>query len=154
MAENTLVEDNRSTSKKNLEKWLAAGKTLNPCINEGCKNTVTIRHWTNTGVPSCKTECSRCQGARTSGKEIKDVTFHKKKYCQNKDSILGFKCPMDQTRYDEFPSDIYQMDHYDGNHDNNSRENLITFCSICHTRKGKMSGDFNAFKPSSRIHKS
>jgi hypothetical protein len=31
--------------------------------------------------------------------------------------------------------------------------NLKTFCAICHTRKGKESGDFNAFKSSSRIHK-
>ena len=38
-------------------------------------------------------------------------------------------------------------------HDNNSLDNLKTFCAICHTRKGKESDDFNAFKSSSRIHK-
>ena len=60
---------------------------------------------------------------------------------------------MDKERYNEFPSDIYHMDHLDGNHHNNTLNNLKTFCAICHTRKGKESGDFNAFKSSSRIHK-
>ena len=45
------------------------------------------------------------------------------------------------------------MDHLHGNHHNNSLNNLKTFCAICHTRKGKESGDFNAFRASSRIHK-
>jgi 5-methylcytosine-specific restriction endonuclease McrA len=147
------TEDKRSTSKRNLEKWLANGNSLPICINPGCSNTVTIRHWSAQGDPSLKTECGRCQGARKTGKEIEGVTIHKKKYCQNKDGMLGFTCPMDPTRYDEFPSDIYQMDHFDGNHNNNTPENLITFCSICHTTKGKRNGDFNAFKASSRIHK-
>ena len=35
----------------------------------------------------------------------------------------------------------------------NTLNNLKTLCAICHTRKGKESGDFNAFKSSSRIHK-
>ena len=60
---------------------------------------------------------------------------------------------MDQSRYHEFPCDIYHMDHLDGNHHNNALDNLKTLCAICHTRKGKENGDFNAFKTSSRIHK-
>ena len=55
--------------------------------------------------------------------------------------------------YDDFPSDIYDMDHRDGNHHNNTPENLITICKVCHARKGKESGDFNSQKDSSRIHK-
>jgi len=147
------VSKKRSTSKANLEKWTEAGKNLPNCINDGCTNAVAIRHWSAQGDPSLKTECSKCSGARIKNKTVRGVTFHKKNYCENKEGILGFICPMDPSRYDEFPSDIYHMDHYDGNHHNNTRENLKTFCAICHTRKGKESGDFNAFKSSSRIHK-
>ena len=133
-----------SISKVNLHKWIEKGNTIPICINEGCDNNVAIRHWSAQGDPSLKTECSRCADG---------ITFHKKNFCENKDGILGFVCPMDKERYNEFPSDIYHMDHLDGNHHNNTPDNLKTFCAICHTRKGKESGDFNGFKSSSRIHK-
>ena len=140
------------TSKKEEKKnWLAKGNTIPICINEGCGKCVTIRDWYP--LPSFKTECSRCSTARKKNKTIEGVTIHKKKYCENLDGMLGFMCPMDRTRYHEFPSDIYEMDHLDGNHENNTLPNLITLCSICHTRKGKECGDFNSFKASSRIHK-
>ena len=149
------VKDNskKSLTSVNLEKWKEKGNILPNCINEGCQNSVAIRHWSAQGDPSLKTECSRCSGARTKNKKIDGITFHKKNYCENKDGILGFTCPMDRERYNEFPPDIYHMDHLDGNHHNNTLNNLKTFCAVCHTRKGKESGDFNAFKQSSRIHK-
>ena len=141
-----------SLNKINLNKWIKKN-TIPICINEGCKNIVAIRHWSAQGIPSLKTECSKCTNARKKNKKIVGIIFHKKHFCENKDGILGFICPMDKDRYNEFSSDIYHMDHLDGNHHNNTLNNLITFCSICHTRKGKESGDFNAFKISSRIHK-
>ena len=143
-----------SKNSVNLKDWTGKGHIIPTCINDGCTNSVAIRHWSAQGDPSLKTECSRCSDARKKDKTIEGITFHKKKYCENKDGVLGFICPMDKDRYFEFPSDIYHMDHLDGNHHNNSLENLKTFCAICHTRKGKESGDFNAFKSSSRIHKS
>jgi hypothetical protein len=149
----SLKEKKESNSRKNLKEWVEKGNTLPNCINEGCKNIVEIRHWTSQKNPSLKTECSKCSGARKNKKLIAGITFHKKDYCENRDSILGFICPMDSTRYSEFPSDVYHMDHLDGNHTNNNRENLKTFCSICHTRKGKESGDFNSFKKSSYSRK-
>jgi len=60
---------------------------------------------------------------------------------------------MDKNRYSEFTTDIYHLDHLDGNHLNNLPENIKTFCAICHGRKGKEKGDYNAFKISSYIHK-
>lgn len=137
----------------NFDKWCKKGNTIPTCINKGCGNIVAIRHWSAQGDPSLKTECSRCSNARTKNKNIDGIIFHKKNFCENKDKMLGFTCPMDKDRYNEFPSDIYHMDHLDGNHYNNTLQNLKTFCAICHTRKGKESGDFNAFKKSSRIHK-
>jgi len=142
-----------SLSKIHLKKWIDAGHTIPLCINEGCKNMVSIRHWSAQGDPSLKTECNRCVDARTKNKTIVGIKFHKKHFCENKDGLFGFICPMDKDRYHEFPSDIYHMDHLDGNHHNNVPSNLKTVCAICHTRKGKECGDFNAFKASSRIHK-
>jgi 5-methylcytosine-specific restriction endonuclease McrA len=143
----------QSTNSNNLIKWIKNGNKIPICINNGCFKNVSIRHWTSQGDPSLKTECSRCSSARIKNKNIYGIIFHKKNYCENKDGILGFFCPIDYKRYNEFPSDIYHMDHTDGNHMNNSLENVKTFCSICHTCKGKNNGDFNAFKSSSRFYK-
>lgn len=142
-----------SLSKQHLQKWLDSGKSIPLCINIGCEKFVAIRHWSAQGDPSLKTECSRCSNARIKGKNIVGITFHKKNYCENKNSILGFKCPMNPELYHEFPSDCYDMDHIDGNHHNNTVDNLITICKICHARKGKENDDFNGQKISSRIHK-
>lgn len=147
------TDSKMSTNKMNLNKWIEKGNTIPICINEGCNNNVNIRHWLAQGDPSLKTECTICYVARRKNKKINGITFHKKHFCENKDGILGFICPMDKERYNEFPTDIYHMDHLDGNHHNNILDNLKTFCSICHTRKGKENDDFNAFKASSRIHK-
>ena len=105
-----------SLNQINLQKWIEKGNAIPTCINDGCENKVAIRHWSAQGDPSLKTECSRCSDARKKNKKIDGVTFHKKNYCENKDGILGFICPMDKDRYLEFPSDIYHMDHLDGNH--------------------------------------
>lgn len=136
-----------------LEKWTVSGNTIPLCINDGCSRMVAIRHWSAQGDPSLKTECSACSNARKKGKVLSEIIFHKKNYCENRDGILGFVCPMDKLRYSEFPSDIYDMDHFDGDHHNNIPSNLITICKICHARKGKEKGDFNAQKQSSRVHK-
>lgn len=142
-----------SANKINLDKWTSNGNIIPTCINIGCDKMVAIRHWSTQGDPSLKTECKKCANARIQNKTIPGITFFKKKYCENNDGILGFSCPMDKTRYNEFPCDIYHMDHLDGNHHNNTPNNMKTFCSICHTRKGSEKGDFNAYKSSSRIHK-
>jgi len=141
-----------SQSKKCLNEWNEKGKVIPTCINDGCEKSVAIRHWSN-ALPSLKTECSTCSSARIKNKKIDGVIFHKKQICENKDGILGFTCAMDKERYHEFPTDCYHMDHLDGNHENNTPDNVKTFCAICHTRKGKENGDFNSFKSSSRIHK-
>jgi len=142
----------KSKNMEYLQKWKEFGKSVPECINTGCKREVAIRHWSIQGNPSLKTECSTCSTCRIKGNTLAGIEFHKKKYCENKNSILGFKCPMDPERYHEFPNDIYDMDHIDSNHHNNTTENLITICKICHARKGKENGDFNSRKKSSMIH--
>ena len=136
-----------------LQEWTSKGNALPKCINIGCVRPVAIRHWSTADgntIPSLKTECTRCATSRVKGKTLEGISIVKKNYCENKDGLLGFMCPMDQTRYSEFPSDCYQMDHRDGNHENNVVENIVTICSLCHARKGKEAGDFNGSKKSSR----
>ena len=129
--------------------YLKNGGKIPMCINCGCNNIVSIRHWSK-GLPSLKTECSSCSTNRKNNKKIDGIVYHKKQYCENKHGILGFFCPMSEKRYIEFPSDCYDMDHLDGDHHNNTLENVKTFCKVCHSRKGKENGDFNSLKPSSR----
>tara|TARA_B100000519_G_scaffold153997_1_gene135102 strand:+ start:39 stop:527 length:489 start_codon:yes stop_codon:yes gene_type:complete len=143
-------ERKKSTNAQYVENWIASGRVIPLCVNHGCKKEVAIRHWSAQGDPSLKTECGKCSRNRIHGKTIQGVIFHKKSFCQNKDGILGFTCPMDPERYHEFSSDIFDMDHLDGNHLNNTPENVITLCKVCHAMKGKLSGDFNSQKASSR----
>lgn len=153
MGAGNIIPKKVSKNKELLAKWTESGKTIPICINNGCTNPVAIRHWSAQGDPSLKTECNRCSNSRKKGKPITGIVFHKKNYCENRDGILGFNCPMDSNRYHEFPSDIYDMDHMDGDHHNNNPENVITICKVCHARKGNESGDFNSQKGSSRAHK-
>ena len=138
-----------ATRKK---EWVERGNKIPICINTGCEREVAIRHWSDSqpSLPSLKTECSKCAVHRIRGKTQEGITTIKKKECENSTSVLGFKCPMDPERYAEFPSDCYHMDHKDGNHENNNPDNIITLCSVCHARKGRMSGDFNGSKSTSR----
>jgi hypothetical protein len=53
-----------SKNSVNLKDWTGKGHTIPTCINDGCTNSVAIRHWSAQGDPSLKTECSRCSDAR------------------------------------------------------------------------------------------
>ena len=141
-----------SNNQINLEIWNSKGNVLPLCINSGCDNNVAIRHWSDAGNPSLRSECNSCISAKKKNKKKENVIYYKKNYCENHNGILGFQCPMDSSRYSEFPSDIYHMDHVDGNHFNNDQKNVKTFCAICHTRKGKENNDFNSQKLSSMLH--
>lgn len=137
----------------NLQKWMAMGNVLPKCINIGCIRSVAVRHWSiaeGNVLPSLKTECSTCATARIKSRTLPGITFVKKHYCENREGVLGFTCPMDPARYSEFPMDCYHMDHKDSNHENNVLDNIITLCAICHTRKGREAGDFNSSKKTSR----
>ena len=138
-----------SRNKENLINYRKLGRELPKCVNSGCIRFVAVRHWNDGLIPSLKTECTTCSTARKSGKVIEGITFEKKHYCENKDSHLGFMCPCDQSRYAEFPTDCYHMDHINGNHSDNRPENITTLCMMCHTIKGKRDGDFNGTKTTS-----
>lgn len=128
----------KTIAMQNKENFLASGKKIPTCTNKGCKKNVIVRDWK---YYSFKHLCSDCTSRLQKGQPMrKGVTSYKKRYCENKDGRLGFECPVKDNF--EFPNSVLHGDHVDGNHENNSPDNLQTLCSICHHLKGLESGDF------------
>ena len=64
---------------------------------------------------------------------------HRKTYCENIDNRLGHgKCTT--TIID--PEWQLEVDHIDGNHDNNEESNLQTLCACCHRLKTRDNRDY------------
>tara|TARA_Y100001970_G_scaffold111013_1_gene138593 strand:+ start:434 stop:859 length:426 start_codon:yes stop_codon:yes gene_type:complete len=132
---------------KNKEEYLASGNKIPTCVNDGCENNVVVRDWK---YYSFKHQCSNCTKLQQNNRPPpKGVTFSKKNYCENKDSRLGYKCPVD-TNF-KFPYSVLHGDHINGNHEDNRAENIQTFCSICHHLKGLKSGDFISAKKGRKL---
>ena len=148
------------------EKFFAEGHTLPTCVNDGCTNKVQVREWK---YWSFKSECSSCASARKKGLKRPGVTQHKKEYCENHDSHLGWKCPVSAFTVDQdgdirgklseidglveiwkaFQNSL-DLDHLDGDHHNNNSENVKTYCKLCHGKKSLENGDCNSNKASTR----
>jgi hypothetical protein len=77
------------------------------------------------------------------------VTPFKKDRCDNEDgSVLGDKCPV-QFGYDIFKnykSPKTQIDHIDGDPNNNVPENCQELCYYCHGIKSTLNGDQDSHK--------
>ncbi len=131
---------------ENKRKFLNAGYKIPKCVNQGCNNNVVVREWK---YYSFKSECSRCMKARKENIAVEGVIIHKKKFCENLDGHLGFLCPVDNNRWEEFQSSL-DLDHLDGDHFNNNPENVKTYCKICHFKKGEIENDYNSKKTSGR----
>ena len=128
------------------EKFFAEGHTLPTCVNDGCNNNVQVREWK---YWSFKSECSTCATARKKGRTVAGVTRHKKPHCENYDGHLGFGCPVPRQGWGGFLNSL-DLDHLDGNHYNNTPENVKTYCKLCHGRKSLENGDCHSNKSSSR----
>ena len=137
-----------SISNVQKTKYYERGLILPKCVNIGCDNDVAVRSWTHW---SFKTECSRCQTDRKKGVIREGIVIHKKKYCENIDGQLGFKCPVPTIEdWVGFEIGCLDLDHLDGDHNNNNTENVKTFCKLCHNRKSIDSGDCSNKKNSAR----
>jgi len=142
-----MVSDSVAAMKK---KFFDDGGTIPICSNEGCEKKVIVREWLN---HSFKHYCSDCNNRMKKGMDPRDgVIFHKKDYCENKDGRLGFTCPVTDPNFVWRNGELHS-DHIDGDHYNNAPINLQTLCSICHSRKGHSSGDFNSSKKGRRVGK-
>ena len=132
----------KSQGMINKEKYLSDGHKIPTCVNKGCNNDVVVRDWKYFSFKHC---CGNCNTRMQKGlPPRKGVTFYKKKYCENIDARLGFECPVKKGF--DFPNSVLHGDHIDGNHENNSMQNLQTLCSICHHLKGLKDGDFISSK--------
>ena len=109
------------------------------CCNDGCNKPVHLINYSSTGLPTYRPYCGKCHNA-VGGRGVyaEGVIPIKKVYCQNKDGRLGFDCP---TGGVELDSCMLDLDHIDGNHYNNIKENIQTICKCCHAKKTKLNGD-------------
>ena len=107
------------------------------CINPGCGKPQAHdgRRW--------RVHCGHCQGA-SYGKHphAPGVTPWKKGKCSNHDSHLGFPCGIDYKK-SPWAIGMTEVDHKDGNRENNEPSNLDELCPMCHKYKGRISGDYN-----------
>jgi hypothetical protein len=137
-----------SVSSVQKQKYFERGHTLPKCVNPGCNNDVAVRNWSNW---SFKSECGRCQTDRKKGYIREGVEIHKKKYCENIDGHLGFTCPvLTKESWVGFEIGCLDLDHVDGNHNNNTPDNVKTYCKLCHNKKSIESGDCSNKKKSAR----
>lgn len=144
MGKTLMVQSTLSAQMK--AKYFDEGHSLPTCINEGCDNNVQVREWK---YWSFKSECSSCATARKKGITRPGVTQHKKDYCENHDGHLGFSCPVPRDGWIGFQNSL-DLDHIDGDHNNNVPSNVKTYCKLCHGRKSLENGDCNSNKSSAR----
>jgi hypothetical protein len=136
-----------SISLQQKKKFYERGNILPKCVNIGCSNDVAVRNWANW---SFKSECPKCQSDRKKGIIREGITIHKKKYCENIDGRLGFFCPVkSKENWIGFESSL-DLDHINGNHDDNTPSNVDTYCKCCHSRKSLEMGDCSNKKNSAR----
>lgn len=106
------------------------------CLNHGCDNLTQ-----HSGV-RYRPFCHRCHRANHGGAALREgVTPFKTGKCSNQDNHLGFACAMDYKKA-PWAVGLTHVDHIDGNHLNNNPDNCEELCALCHTQKGKMSGDY------------
>ena len=131
------------------KKYYEDGHCKPECVNPGCTNDVA---WREKKYWSIKSECSRCMNARKKNKVIEGVTIWKKNYCENNDGRYNFKCPAKNLEKNEWKnySESLDLNHIDGNHDNNVPKNVETICKLCHGRLSRESGDWDSNKESGR----
>jgi hypothetical protein len=131
------------------------------CITASCTNPKTVNdwHWTS-GLPQYKDICIKCHTKKVAGKhgftrisqvvaknagfdsdtEHRNTTHHDRKhrkdYCENIDGHLGFTCPvLTKESWVGFEIGCLDLDHVDGNHNNNTPDNVKTYCKLCHNKK-------------------
>jgi hypothetical protein len=113
------------------------------CINHGCNQPVTYSNLSQQGIPRYRVHCSHCQGASYGRHAHKfGVTPYRTGRCSNHDGHLGFPCATDFELIPNWAKGTTEVDHKDGDRNNNAPNNLQELCKICHRIKGQVNKDF------------
>ena len=114
------------------------------CVNHGCTEPVVYSHKDTNGNPRWRIHCSRCQQASYGKVTLREgVTTYKKGVCSNSDEHLGFPCSVDFSKHPDWAKGMTEIDHIDGDHTNNSLDNLDELCPICHKLKSQLDGNYD-----------
>jgi hypothetical protein len=117
------------------------------CINPGCEKDAMVSRIDLDGRVRWRVHCSHCQAA-SYGKwpHRAGVTPFKTGKCGNTDGHLGFECMIKWTKVPKWAKGMTEIDHKDGNPNNNVLENVEELCPICHKLKGQLNGDYSRAK--------
>src|SRR4051812_25437648 len=107
-----------------LPWWYVSKWPICPNCNIYPRNYKGMRN----GKPRITKWCDTC-----SGKKWKFATSHKKKFCE----LCGFEA--------EHPIQL-DVDHIDGDRNNNNPDNFCTVCANCHRLKTLINKDNNRYK--------
>ncbi len=119
------------------------------CVNPGCGKPVTVSSGKITDLyPKWRVHCSHCQGASYGGHpHAYGVTPFKKGTCSNTNERLGFPCVIDWELAKKASVRVAtEIDHINGDPEDNRIENLQELCPVCHRTKGSLSGNFNGWR--------
>jgi len=144
-----------------MAKWNNYTQYKCECGKPAARGSVNSKRKDGTYPPrvSCLTSkpvCARCFNNAIAKKNSKydtytqmqnSKTYRGKKYdipyCENKDGKLGFECAVKESYWDGSDESIknLEVDHIDGNPNNNHDSNLMVLCPMCHKTKGRLNGD-------------
>ena len=117
------------------------------CINIGCGQPVTFTRKDSKGNRRWRVHCSHCQAASYGRWPHRPgVTPFKTGRCSNHDGHLGFDCITNLPNAPDWAKGLTEVDHINGDRDDNSLENLQELCIICHKLKGVQQGDFGRIR--------
>lgn len=138
----TNVETGRILSL--MKRYFPNGQFHPNCANLYCTQPVAKRSTRKNGRLDYKPFCHSCLGAAAGKQNYKPrIQPIKKTYCENNDGSLGFGYKCSSRNLKSYQLDI---DHINGNKENNHHTNIQTICSNCHREKSQKENDCSAWK--------
>lgn len=118
------------------------------CVNPGCKKPVMQKGGTIDNPTGWRVHCGHCQKASYGAHaHAVGVTPFKTGRCSNTTGHLGFPCCVDWDKAEGVGLKIStEIDHKNGDPNDNRIRNLQELCSICHKEKGKRNGDYDGYR--------